>query len=270
MDTEWEPDLYRRFAAERAQPFWDLADLVGPGARAPRLRRGVDLGCGSGELTLELARRLGVEDMTGVDDSPAMLADTARLHDAERRGVRFAAGDIARWTSDADHDLVFSNAALHWVADHPGVLARWAAALAPGGRLAVQVPANGHRPQHVVARELAETPGFRPLFGPDGPPPDPVATNVLEPERYAEVLYDLGLVDQTVRLVVYPHVLPSTRHVVDWVRGTMLTRFRRVLEPADFERFVAAYTERLIDVLGEHEPCFFPFRRILLHARRPD
>jgi trans-aconitate 2-methyltransferase len=279
--AEWDPDQYRRFATERAQPFWDLAGLIdtGPNDTGPNdtgstaLRRAVDLGCGSGELTVELAARLGVGEMVGIDSSPAMLADRRERPTEQTAGrpvVRFVAGDIAEWTSDGDHDLVFSNAALQWVGDHARVLAGWVAGLAPGGQLAVQLPSNGHRPHHVVARELAETAEFRPLFGPDGPPPDPVATNVLEPERYAEVLYDLGLVDQHVRLVVYPHVLPSTRHVVEWVRGTMLTRFRRVLTPDGYERFVEAYTARLIEVLGDDEPCFFPFRRILLWGRRPD
>jgi trans-aconitate 2-methyltransferase len=56
---------------------------------------------------------------------------------------------------------------------------------------------------------------------------------------------------------------------VEWVRGTMLTRFERRLEPAAFEQFVADYEKELLSVLGEHEPLFFPFRRILMWARLP-
>ena len=122
-------------------------------------------------------------------------------------------------------------ASLQWVPDHPTVLARWAAALAPGGQLAVQVPANAWMPSHRVMDELANSPAWRDEFGPDGPPVDPVAVNVLEPEEYARLLFDLGFTEQHVRLQVYAHVLPSTHHVVEWVRGTTLTRFEKRLAP---------------------------------------
>ena len=68
---------------------------------------------------------------------------------------------------------------------------------------------------------------------------------------------------------MYPHVLPSTRHVVEWVRGTMLTRFEKRLAPEAFDAFVADYERELLLVLGDHEPHFFPFRRILMWGRLP-
>jgi trans-aconitate 2-methyltransferase len=71
-------------------------------------------------------------------------------------------------------------------------------------------------------------------------------------------------------LQVYPHVLPSTRHVVEWVRGTMLTRFEKSLPADAFDSFVADYERELLGELGDHEPHFFPFRRILLWARLPE
>ncbi len=265
----WDPEQYHRFERERSQAFFDLLDLIepAPGGTA------VDLGCGSGELTVAAAQRLRVATMTGVDTSPAMLARAAEVA-GERRAaagaeVHVRHGDIGSWTGDGDHDVVLANASLQWVPDHPAVLARWAAALAPGGRLAVQVPFNPHQPSHAVATEVAASDELRPLFGDAGPPPDPVAVNVLEPEAYAEILHDLGLVDLHVRLQVYPHLLPSTRHVVAWVEGTTLTRFRRVLTPDQYARFVRAYEARLVEVLGERSPCLFPFRRILFRARRP-
>jgi trans-aconitate 2-methyltransferase len=91
----------------------------------------------------------------------------------------------------------------------------------------------------------------------------------LEPEEYAQALYDIGFENQHVRLQVYPHVLPSSRDVVEWVRGTTLTRFEKRLEPAAFESFVADDETDLLQVLGDHRPHFFPFRRILMWARLP-
>ncbi len=261
MAVEWNPEQYRRFAAERAQPFHDLLGLIEPGS----LRRGVDLGCGPGELTALAARQLGVEVMTGIDNSPAMLA-AAAAHEGD--GLSFKSGDIAEWTGNADHDLVLAAASLQWVPDHFEILQRWTAALAGGGQLAVQVPANACMPAHTVADEVAHRERFLSEFGPSGPPADPVADNVLEPEQYAQLLYDLGFARQHVRLVVYPHLLASSRAVVQWVKGTTLTRFERRLEPDVYAEFLSEYEQALISVIGEHEPYFFPFRRILLWGRR--
>ena len=235
--------------------------------RTDGIHRAVDLGCGPGELTAMAAGRLCTTEMVGIDSSPGML-ESAAAHAGP--GVRFEAGDIATWTSVADHDLVLAAASLQWVPDHPAVLARWTAALAPGGQIAVQVPANGHALTHTVAAEVAQTEAYLSAFGSGGPPPDPVATNVLAPEIYARILYDLGYVDIHVHLRVYPHVLPTTRDAVEWVRGTTLTRFKAAL-PADlYERFLVDYERELLASMGNDTPCFFPFNRILFVARRPD
>lgn len=257
--VDWNPDQYRKFAAERAQPFHDLVGLVQPA----EFLRGVDLGCGPGELTATAADTLQTADMLGIDNSPAMIV-AARAHTAE--GVRFVDGDIGEWTSYSDIDLVMASASLQWIPNHAKVLEQWTAALAPGGQLAVQVPANACMPSHRVADDLAHTPRYLDTFE-GNPPPDPVAENVLEPEQYAQLLFDLGFEQQHVRLQVYPHVLPSSRAVVQWVRGTTLTRFEKRL-PADlFEQFVADYESALIAAVGDQSPFFFPFRRILLWGR---
>ena len=258
----WDPDQYHRFAAERSQPFFDLLDLVQPGPDG--IRRAADLGCGFGELTALAAERFVVAEMVGVDSSPAMLAQAA-AH--ARPGLTFAAGDIGHWSSDGDHDLVLANASLQWVPDHPAVLARWVAALRPGGQLAVQVPANHDAPSHTVAWEVATSPEFAEAFGPTGPPPDPVAANVLRPEEYATVLHELGLDRPHVRLQVYSHVLPSSRDVVEWVKGTTLTRFQRILPADAYAEFLARYEARLLEVIGHHQPYLFPFKRILMWGR---
>ena len=261
-DADWNPEQYRKFAAERAQPFHDLLALVQPAT----FRRAVDLGCGPGELTAAAAATLRTQDMVGIDNSPAMVA-AAVAHLTE--GVRFVDGDIARWTSAGDIDLVMASASLQWIPDHAAVLARWSKALAPGGQLAVQVPANAYMPSHRVADELARSSRYLDAFG-GNPPPDPVADNVLEPEQYSQLLFDLGFASQHVRLQVYPHLLPSTRSVVQWVRGTTLTRFQKRLSTHLFEQFVADYEAALIDAVGDRSPFFFPFRRILLCARLPE
>ena len=208
----------------------------------------------------------------GIDGSERMLAKSTAF---ARAGLRFERGDIADFTTPRWYDLIFSNAALHWVPDHEPLLARLTAALAAGGQLAVQVPANHDHPAHRTATELAaEAPfagalaaaarGDRGGRGDSGP-----HNAVLRPEVYAALLDRLGFVEQHVRLQVYAHHLESRDAVVEWVRGTTLTSYEQRLSPELFGRFLERYRERLLPRLADDRPFFYPFQRILLWARRP-
>lgn len=252
----WQPDVYARFAAERRRPFFDLADLVTPipGGRA------VDLGCGTGELTRELHLRTGAADTLGLDSSEAMLARTQPLAGG---GLRFERGEIAMFAPREAFDLVFSNAALHWVPDHPALLARLAAALKPGGQLAFQVPDNFDHPSHRAAERAASEEPFRSALGGSHHP-----KNVLAPETYAAILDRLGFAEQTVQLRVYGHRLDSRESVVEWVEGSLLSEYRRSLPPELYPRFVDRYRETLFEMIPDERPYFFTFRRILAYAPR--
>ena len=254
----WNPEQYERFARERRQPFDDLLALV---ERAPAMRV-VDLGCGTGELTADLHAALGARETLGVERSANMLARAAGL---ERPGLRFVRGDVAEFADAGTWDLVFSNAALQWLPDHERLFARLAGALAPGGQLAVQVPANFGHPAHVLASEIAAEEPFARLFA-----SPPRTASVLAPERYAELLDDLGFARQSVRLQVYGHRLASRDEVVEWVRGTTLTAFESALPPDAFADFLRRYRERLLPRLRDARPFFYPFKRILMWARRCD
>ncbi len=253
----WDPGQYQRFAAERRQPFVDLLALCHPVVGGTV----ADLGCGTGELTAEAHRALGARRTVGLDASPAML-EVARSK-AAVPGVSFEEGDLRAFGGHGV-DLVLANASLQWVDDHRGLLAHLRRALSPGGQLAFQVPANFSHPSHVLAHQVAAEEPFADLLG--GQIFDR-GRQVLAPEAYAEVLYDLGATEQVVRLQVYGHVLSSSAEVVEWTRGTLLTPYRSALGEEAFEVFVARYRERLVGVLGGRRPYFYPFVRLLAWAR---
>ena len=256
----WDPAQYEKFAAERAQPFFDLLAFVQPAPGGDV----IDLGCGTGELTARLHVHTGAATTLGIDNSAAMLE---RAETFETQGLRFEAADIARLDATERFDVIFANASLQWLPDHPALLARLARGLRPAGQLAVQVPANADHPSHTVAAQLAtESPYLQAM--PGAPPADAVL-GVLKPERYAELLDELGFADQHVRLQVYGHHLGSSADVAEWTKGTSLVRFRQVLPPDVFEAFVDDYRRRLVECLGERSPYFYAFKRILLWGRKP-
>jgi len=253
----WDPAQYGRFRDERSRPFHDLLALVQP---RPGMRV-VDLGCGTGELTRLLHERLAAAETIGLDSSEAMLARCAAC---AADGLRFERRDIRDFPGDEHYDLVFSNAALHWLPDHPALFRRLTAALANGGQLAVQMPANFDHPSHRVAAEVATESPFREALGEYVHPARPV----LAPEEYAVLLERLGYAAQHVRLQVYGHRLAARDEVVEWVRGTLLTTYEARLPAALYAHYLERYRARLLCQLEDTRPYFFTFNRVLLWATR--
>ncbi len=243
---DWNPVQYERFKNERSRPFFDLLHLV----RGTDVGRVLDLGCGTGELTRAMHERLHAKETVGVDSSDAMLAKAATF---AAGGLRFEKGDIATYASDARFDLVFSNAALQWVDDHPRLLERLTALLAPGGQLAVQIPSNDDHPSHLVARDVARESPFREALGGH----ERVFPN-LSLSDYATSLHRLGFREQKVEMVVYAHVLPSRDDVVEWVKGTLLTDYQKRMPAEMWPRFLERYRDGAAAEARRRAAVFLP------------
>lgn len=250
----WDPNLYHKFQAERSAPFFDLLALVDV---RPNLKV-VDLGCGTGELTRQLADALPDSDVTGLDSSVQMLAKAAsyagpRLH--------FEPGDQAHLTGE--WDLIFSNAALQWSENHKELIPRLYERLLPGGQLAVQIPSNHNHISHQIYRETgAEDPFKTALNGFQRYAP------VLSIDEYARLFFECGAEDIKVFEKVYAHILKDSDAVVEWISGTALVPyFERLDEYKD--PFVDALRVKMRRALPG-SPVFYPFRRTLFSARKPD
>jgi trans-aconitate 2-methyltransferase len=250
----WNPEQYTRYQNERSQPFFDLMAMV---EARPEMRV-VDLGCGTGELTRVLHEHLNASDTLGIDSSAAMLVKSEAY---AGNGLRFEQGSISDFTAEHSFNLIFSNAALHWLPDHKSLLQKLTAALAGGGQLAVQVPANDDHPTHLVAAEVANETPFREAM--DGYHRE---WPVLKPEAYAVILNRLGYQRQHVRLQVYGHTLASRDDVIEWVKGTLLTDYEKRLPAELYVDFLQRYRARLLDALEDTQPYFYPFKRILMWA----
>lgn len=251
----WNPAQYEKFRNERMQPFFDLVALIRPEG----VRRVVDLGCGAGELTAMLAERLPGAQVEGIDTSASMLEQAA-----QRAGgrVSFRQADAGALADFGGYDLVFSNAALQWIPDNEALLHRMFGTLQAGAQVAVQVPTNDGHPSHRLAAEIAAEEPFRTLLA-----GFIRRSHVLTLERYSELLWEHGLREQVCIEKIYPHELPNTLAVAEWVKGTLLTAYLGRLDAAGQEAFLARYRERLVAILGDHAPYFYPFRRLLFWGR---
>lgn len=255
----WSPAQYERFREARRRPFLDLVARVAP-ARPPL--HVADLGCGTGDLTAELLARWPTARVDGVDASEAML-EKARAHARPGR-LELHLGDLATWAPPAPLDVLVSNAALHWVPHQRHVLARLCGLLAPGGTLAVQVPANFEAPSHRRVAEVAALPRFAPHLA-------HALRGAAEPLlAYAEVLLEAGLEAVDAWETTYLHLLPGEDAVLAWLEGTTLRPLLAALPPGEVAPFRQALAERLrVDYPPRPWGTPLPFTRRFVVGVRP-
>src|SRR5215213_5048180 len=251
----WDPKQYHKFQAERSAPFFDLLALIDV---RPDLKV-VDLGCGTGELTRQLADTLPNSDVNGLDSSAQML-EAARAVPLAGANLHFELGDQAQLAGE--WDLIFSNAALQWSENHAELIPRLYEMLAPGGQIAVQVPSNHNHISHQLYRETASEEPFRTIlngFQRYAP--------VLSIDEYARLFFECGAEDILVFEKIYAHVLEDSDAVVEWISGTALVPyFERLREYKEI--FVETLQTKMRAALPE-TPVFYPFRRTLFSARKP-
>ena len=263
--ADWDPELYRRFGRYRAEPFDHILSRL-------TLRpddRIIDFGCGTGENTIALARRVDHGHAIGVDSSPAMITKArdlrANLEPALQARVDFVAGDFANFVAESAYSLVFSNAALQWARDHRTVLARWFAALARDGRLVVQMPSNHHETAQTTLGELAAAPDWRDLLG-DLQTPSHVVSS---PDDYRTMLAAIGFINVDCYYTTFHHPMAHPAAIVEFCRATAMRPFLDRLPATRHPAFISEFTRRLEAAYATTGPLIFNFRRLFLWAQRP-
>ena len=256
--TRWDPKVYERYKAYRDRPALDLMQRIPPDLKPLSIW---DLGCGTGEHAAVLKRRHPAAKVHGLDSSPEMLAQARERPDE----VEWVLRDIAAFAPEQPPDLIFTNAALHWLADHAELYPRLVGSLAPGGVFACQVPMTFESPWHEAMRETAA----------DGPWAARLASvQGVNRLHAAETYYDwLAPLCAEVDIwsTVYLHVLRGSDPVVDWMRGTGLRPYLQALEGSEEEAaFLDAYRARLAGLFPARADgvTLLPFPRLFILARR--
>lgn len=252
----WNPDQYLKFSEPRLRPAVDLlarVDLTAP-------KRVYDLGCGAGNVTRLLAGRWPAASITGIDDSAEMLAQAARAF----REATWLRQSVADWAPAQPADLIFSNAALHWLPQHEQLFPRLQGQLAPGGVLAVQMPRNFAAPSHALIADTVRHGAWRGRLE-HLLRPEPVAG----PDDYYAMLEPLAA-SIDIWETEYLQVLQGTDPVKEWTKGTWLKQFLDELAEPERAEFEADYARRLRSAYPPlaDGTTLFPFRRLFIVARR--
>lgn len=252
----WNPEQYLKFAEPRLRPAVDLLTRID----AANPARVFDLGCGAGNVTRLLKARWPDAQITGIDDSVEMLARAAKSLD----GVSWMQQSLADWQPERAADVIYSNAALHWLPDHHALFAKLVSHLAPGGVLAVQMPRNFGAPSHTMIAETV-------FAGPWREKLEPLLR--LGPVATPDVYYDLlsGLVNNLdIWESEYLQVLEGNDPVKEWTKGTWLKQFLDALDAPSATAFEADYAARVRVAYPTRDDgkTLFPFRRLFIVATR--
>ena len=165
--------------------------------------------------------------------------------------------DVAVWQPSAAPALIFSNAALHWLPDHPALMPRLAGWLAPGGTLAVQMPRQTGAPSHRFLRDIAAA-----MF-PDrfSHPDEPLVRTAAQ---YWQMLADLGRVEAwETEYVQRLGPVEGAHPVRRFTESTAMRPYLGRLDPAEAAAFISAYDAALAAAypLMPDGGVLFPFRR---------
>jgi trans-aconitate 2-methyltransferase len=176
---------------------------------------------------------------------------------------RFEAGDFLTWAPSAKPDLIYSNAALHWVTGHETLFPRLLSLLNAGGVLAIQMPSMHDAPLRALQNEVAAKGPWAPHLADAG-----FARGLLSTGTYYDILRPhvahLDMWETT-----FLHVLTGENAVTEWAAGSSLRPFLDALPPALKQPFRDAYSE----ALRPHYPrradgtTLLPFKRLFIVAR---
>lgn len=248
--TEWAAqDYHARSALQAWLAETSLAGLDLDGAESV-----LDLGCGDGRITAEIAGRLPAGRALGVDPSHRMVEYARGAYAAPN--LRFEIADARTLPFEADFDLVVSFNALHWVRqpDQPRAMAALARSLRPGGRTFLQFVGAGPRTSlEDVIEEVATSPAWGSWF------PDFVAPYFHPtPEEYRALAQAAGLAVEAMDLAAREWDFGSDEAFTKWCEATFVEWTNRL--PAErHPDFIAEVLARYRDLAGPHVFRFYQF-----------
>jgi trans-aconitate 2-methyltransferase len=255
---DFDGEKYAR--ASTHQKEWGMQTIAG--LTLSGRERILDLGCGDGALTLQLATRVPEGYAIGIDSSPSMIA-SASQH--SRPNLRFERMHMEQINFEKEFDLIFSNAALHWVKDHGTLLPRVLRALKDNGFCRFSFPGEGNCPTfNATVQDIMAQPAymnyFRKFVWPWYMPTI---------EEYRPLLLRLPFSDVQVWGEVADRFFTDAEAMIRWIDQPCLVPFLPAVPEPERERFRASVIQRMLNATVQEDGRHFEkFQRIHVLARK--
>lgn len=222
----------------------------------------LDLGCGDGALTVQLAALVPQGEVVGIDASQGMIA---AARPKEGGNLSFRKLDINDLDYTDRFGIVFSNATLNWVKDHRRMFQNVRRALRPGGRLRFNFAGDGNCSHFIVViREAMAKEEYRPFFAEfEWPWYMPLV------DEYQKLVEASGLQDVRVWGENADRYFPDEQTMIRWIDQPSLVPFLVHVDDREKESFRGFVVRRMIEEAKQADgTCFETFRRINVSARK--
>ncbi len=237
----WNAEDYERNS--KAQQQW-ARELIGKLSLSGS-EKILDVGCGDGKVTAEIASFVPNGNVIGVDNSiPMIELANKRYPPKEYSNLSFEVMDAKSLSFSECFDIVFSNAALHWLKDHGPVVKGAYRGLRPGGKILFQMGGKGNAKVILsVLEEIVSLPRWG-LYFEDFEFP----YGFLGTEQYEELLNDTGFCINRIELISKNMEHDGKEGLKGWIRTTWLPYTERVpseLREEFIEEVAASYLEEV-------------------------
>ncbi|MFC1636771.1 methyltransferase domain-containing protein [Planctomycetota bacterium] len=259
MTFEFDGEKYKRASAQ--QKAWGKG-LITELELAGR-ERILDLGCGDGALTAELAKLVPEGFVLGIDASESMIATATKDHAGAN--LRFERLDINTMDFESEFDLVFSNATLHWIKDHRTLLRKVFKSLKDRGTARFQFAGEGNCSNliRIVREVMSESPYADTFREFDWPWYMPTC------REYQALMDKVPFAEKKVWCTNADRTFESSEAMTRWIDQPSLVPFLGCIDEPDRRRFRDAVVERMIAEMQQSDgTCFETFRRINVWARK--
>ncbi len=219
----WDAEDYRAYSSQQKK--WGRELIAKMALKGDE--HVLDIGCGDGELTVEIAGLVPDGGVLGIDSSPEMIELASRTYPPQEfTNLDWRLMDAKEISFAEEFDFAFSNAVLHWVDDQPEVLRRVKEALRPGGRVLFQMGGRGNAMDMamVLVSMLAREEWNRYFHG------FVLPYHFQGPEEYRGWLEEAGLRPLRVELMNRDMVQKGREGLAGWVRTTWIPFTQRIPE----------------------------------------
>ncbi len=222
----------------------------------------LDLGCGDGNLTEQLSLLVPNGKVLGIDASIGMI-ETARK--ISRDKLNFVQMDINKLHFSNEFDIIFSNAALHWVKDHRRLLHNSYAALTTGGILLWNFGGDGNCSHFLeVIREKITEEKYNPFFKDFEMP-----WFMPSKSQYEKLISDIGFSEFTITEINRDRYFSCPDEMIKWIDQPCIVPFIERVPGALKSTFRKEVIEKMIEKTQQKDgTCFEMFRRIQVYAKK--